>query len=192
MLVLGSVLSFACVPADLADLADLGATGEGPAGSSSNVYREGNAWVQEIKGTMSTAKVIKVSTESGSVRVTGSERNYITYTLRKKVFTSSEETARRRFQQFKITAWTTGETATFRGECETESGRTSVDFDIQVPKNVTLVYVAPKAAVWELRTCSDAPTCRLKAAPSTPTTSAARSRRRPPAGPSTWAPRAAR
>jgi len=137
MLVLASVFSAGCVLADM----DTGAMSEAPAGSSSNVYREGNTWVQEIKGSLGAAKVIKVSTDAGSVRVTGSDRGDITYTLRKKVYTGSEETARKRFEQFKISAWVTGETASFRGSCELQNGRTSVDFDLQVPRGATLVYV---------------------------------------------------
>src|SRR5438046_9806108 len=77
MLVLGSVLSSACVLADVGrgDVGrDAGASSETPAGSSSNIYREGNTWVQEIKGTLGAAKVIKVSTGAGSVRVAGSDR----------------------------------------------------------------------------------------------------------------------
>jgi len=137
MLLLTSVFSAGCVVADM----DTGAMSEAPAGSSSSVYREGNTWVQEIKGTLGTAKAIKVSTDAGSVRVTGSDRGDIAYTMRKKVYTSSEETARKRFEQFKISAWVTGETASFRGSCELQNGRTSVDFDIQVPRGATLVYV---------------------------------------------------
>ena len=140
MLVLASVLSAGCVVVDVADV-DTGSTGEGPAGSSSNVWREGNTWVQEIKGTLGAAKVIKVSTDAGSVRVTGSDRGDISYTLRKKVYSGSEETARRRFETFKISAWVAGDAASFRGTCEAQNGRTSVDFDIQVPRGATLVYV---------------------------------------------------
>ncbi|MDP9268660.1 MAG: hypothetical protein M3P27_10120 [Acidobacteriota bacterium] len=137
MLVLASALSAGCVLADV----DIGGMGDSPAGSSSTVYREGNTWVQETKGTLGAAKVIKVSTDAGSVRVTGSDRGDIAYTLRKKVYSGSEETARKRFEQFKISAWVTGETATFRGTCESQNGRTSVDFDIEVPRGATLVYV---------------------------------------------------
>lgn len=144
ILILGSVLSAACVLADVGHAdqsSDLGGAGDTPAGSSSTVYREGNTWVQETKGTLPNAKVIKVSTDAGSVRVAGSDRADISYTLRKKVYSGSEETARKRFEQFKITAWTVGETAAFRGACESQNGRTSADFDIQVPRSVTVVYV---------------------------------------------------
>ncbi|MBI2678309.1 MAG: hypothetical protein HYX28_05975 [Candidatus Koribacter versatilis] len=144
VVVLGSVLGSACVLADVrgdVGRGDVGASGETPAGSSSSVYRQGNTWVQEIKGTLGNAKVIKVSTDAGSVRVTGSDRGDIAYTLRKKVYSGTEETARKRFEQFKISAWTVGETATFRGSCESQNGRTSADFDIQAPRSVTVVYV---------------------------------------------------
>lgn len=134
---LASVLSAADVVVDLTT----GGMGDAPAGSSSNIYREGNTWVQEIKGTLGAAKVIKVSTDGGSVRVTGSDRGDIAYTLHKRVYTGSEETARKRFELFKISAWVTGDTASFRGMCESQNGRTSVDFDIQVPRGATLVYV---------------------------------------------------
>jgi len=114
---------------------------ETPAGSSSNIYREGNAWVKLTTGELPAAKVIKVSTDAGSVRVTGADRGNITYTLKKRVYGGSEEAARKRFEQFKIAAWVTGEVASFRGQCESTHGRASVDFDIQVPRGVTLVWV---------------------------------------------------
>ena len=145
ILYLGAVLTLAAtlVVADQSwdQATDQRTMGETPAGSSSNVYREGNAWVQQTTGELPAAKVIKVSTDSGSVRVTGADRGNITYTLRKKVYGGSEEAAKRRFEQFKIAAWTTGDVAAFRGQCEARHGRTSVDFDIQVPRNVTLVFV---------------------------------------------------
>jgi hypothetical protein len=119
----------------------MGGVGETPAGSSSNIYREGNAWVQQTTGELPTAKIIKVSTDAGSVRVTGADRGNVSYTLRKKVYGGSEEAAKRRFEQFKIAAWTTGEAAAFRGQCESTHGRASVDFDIQVPRGVQLVFV---------------------------------------------------
>jgi DUF4097 and DUF4098 domain-containing protein YvlB len=119
----------------------VGGTGEVPAGSSSNIYREGSAWVQQTTGELPSAKVIKVSTDAGSVRVSGSDRGNIAYTLRKKAYVGSEEAAKRRFEQFKVTAWTTGEVASFRGQCESVNGRASVDFDIQVPRGVTVVFV---------------------------------------------------
>lgn len=138
-MVLGCWLLAAPAAADV--LAGLSASGEAPAGSGARTYREGNAWVQEITGTLPAAKTIRVSTDSGSVRVSGAAQQNITYTLRKKVYTSSEEAAKRRFQQFKISAWTTGDAATFRGQCETTEGRTAVDFDIKTPREVNLVYV---------------------------------------------------
>jgi DUF4097 and DUF4098 domain-containing protein YvlB len=135
LLLLLSALGFA----DLAT--DLGTLSETPAGSSSNVYREGNAWVQQSTGELPSARLIKVSTDAGSVRVTGSDRGNVAYTLRKKVYTGSEETARRSFERFKISAAMVGDAAMFRGQCEGPTGRTSVDFDIQVPRGVTVVFV---------------------------------------------------
>jgi DUF4097 and DUF4098 domain-containing protein YvlB len=122
-------------------LVDLTTMGETPAGSSSNIYREGNAWVQQTTGSLPGAKTIKVSTDAGSVRVVGGEQQNITYTLRKRAWGGSEEAARRRFEQFKINAWVAADAAIFRGQCETTSGRTSVDFDIQVPRNTNVVLV---------------------------------------------------
>ena len=120
---------------------DLGVGSETPAGSSSNIYREGNAWVQQITGTLPSARLIKVSTDAGSVRVSGSDRGDIAFTMRKKVYTGSEESARRRFEAFKVSAATVGEAAVFRGDCEGSTGRTSIDFDIQVPRGVQVVFV---------------------------------------------------
>ena len=127
--------------ADQSLVVDLGNGAEGPAGSSSNVYREGNAWVQQMTGELRGARMIKVFTDAGSVRVMGSDRDTVSYRLTKKVWTSSEESARRNFELFKISAATVGDAATFRGECHGPYGKTSIDFDIQVPKGMTVVFV---------------------------------------------------
>lgn len=123
----------------LADLATIGTELQG--GSASKIYREGNAWVQEVSGTLPAAKAVKVSTDAGSVRVTGAAQTNVTYVMKKRVYTSSEEAARKRFEQFKVSAATVGEAAVFRGQCESRHGRASVDFEIRAPQGVALVYV---------------------------------------------------
>ena len=43
------------------------------------VYREGNNWVQEMTGTMGTAKNLRVKLASGSVKVQGRSQAGITF-----------------------------------------------------------------------------------------------------------------
>jgi hypothetical protein len=103
-------------------------------------YREGNAWVQEVTGTIPAARNVRVQTETGSVRVQGGGTQQITYTVRKKSYTGSEEQARRDLESFRVTARIQGETALIEG-----SGRSwrrgGVEFNLQVPQSTEVLRV---------------------------------------------------
>jgi DUF4097 and DUF4098 domain-containing protein YvlB len=110
---------------------------------NSRVFREGNAWVEEITGSLPQARNLKVATEIGSVQVNGGNNNEITYTIRKRSNTSSEESARRAFQQFNVTATKRGDYAIFEGNLE--GGRTrrfDVQFILNVPRDIALVKLS--------------------------------------------------
>jgi len=120
--------------------------GGDPAGSTSRVYSEGGAWVQEITGSLPAPRSIKVMTDAGSVKVRGAAQSNLTYVLRKRVKASSEEEARKLFSNFRVQAWSQGEVALFRGQFDSyASGRrrghsASVDFDITTPRAIAAVH----------------------------------------------------
>lgn len=112
-----------------------------PAAAQSNnprLYRSGAEWIQEVAGTFSAGKIVKVKSSSGSIRIQGAAQNNITYTIREHVRAASEEGARRELGHMKFTTYSSGETVILRADCE-GSHRGSIDFDIQVPNQTTLV-----------------------------------------------------
>jgi DUF4097 and DUF4098 domain-containing protein YvlB len=98
----------------------------------------GNEWVQEVSGTFSAGKYVKVRSSSGSIRVQGAQQNNITYTIREHVRAGSEEAARRELARMKFTTYSSGETVVLRADCE-GSNRGSIDFDIQAPAQTAQV-----------------------------------------------------
>jgi hypothetical protein len=106
---------------------------------SSRVYREGNAWVEEITGSLPPARNLKVTTNIGSVTVNGGAQNEIRYTIHKRAYVSSEEAARREFQQFSVTAAKRGDFAIFEGNWEGARPRKfNADFNLAVPRDLAL------------------------------------------------------
>lgn len=106
----------------------------------SRIYRDGSTWVEEITGSIPAARNLRVQTESGTVKVQGGAQGQITYTIRKRAFTSSEESARREFEAFKVNAAKRADTAWLEGEWQGGSARKfSADFSLQVPRELDLV-----------------------------------------------------
>jgi hypothetical protein len=107
---------------------------------NSRIYREGNSWVEEITGTLPQSRNLKVTTDVGSVQVIGGNDNDIRYTIRKRCYGSTEETARRSFQQFGVTAVKRGDFAIFEGSWDGGRARKfNAEFVLTVPREMTLV-----------------------------------------------------
>ncbi len=103
----------------------------------SRVFRQGDSWVEEITGSLPAVRNLRLSTDAGAVRVQGGNQNSINYVIRKRINASSEQAARRRFETFKVSVGTEGDTASIEGEAP-EGGvhRLSVDFSLDVPRNL--------------------------------------------------------
>jgi DUF4097 and DUF4098 domain-containing protein YvlB len=110
---------------------------------NSRVFREGNAWVEEITGSLPQVRNLKVVTDLGSVQVNGGNNNEITYTIRKRSNVSDEAAARRAFQQFSITANKRGDFAVFEGSWEGgRARRFDAQFILNVPRDLALVKLS--------------------------------------------------
>jgi len=108
----------------------------------SRIYRDGSTWVEEITGSLPAARNLRVETQAGMVNVQGGAQGQISYTVRKRAFTSSEEAARREFEAFKINAARRGDSAVFEGEWQGRTARKfSADFSLQVPRDIDLVKI---------------------------------------------------
>ena len=118
--------------------------GENPPESSARVYRQSNAWVQEVNGVLTAARTLRITTDAGSVKIRAAAQPNITYVLKKRVYNCvSDSDAQKYLSQFKITAWQQGDSAVLRGQCEFCGNRKhgSMDFDIVVPKDTALVNI---------------------------------------------------
>lgn len=106
-----------------------------------HISREGGTWGQEITGSLSAVKVLRVKVDMGSVVVRGGQQQGINYVVHTNFKTSSEQDARRQFEQYKITAYIKGDTAWIVGDWQ--GGRQprhfSGEFNINVPREMTLV-----------------------------------------------------
>jgi len=111
------------------------------AGQESKIYREGGAWVEETRGTLAGPHNFKLITNLGSVHIQGVAGNSITYVVKKWVQGSSEQEARRAFEQLHISAGMQGDTAWLKGQGpgNYSRGRSySADFDVQAPRSMAV------------------------------------------------------
>ena len=120
----------------------------------SRVYREGNAWVEEVTGTITDARQLKVQTDVGSVQVQGGTQNEIQYVIKKRSYTGSEEEARRSFDHFKITATRRGDMAMFEGDSEGRSHKFNADFSFTVPRDLSTVKIETEGGAVNVRNIS--------------------------------------
>jgi hypothetical protein len=103
------------------------------------VYRDGSAWVQEITGSLAGARNLHVKVDMGSVRVQGSSQTEITYVIRNSSYSGDEQTSRREFDAYKISASTRGDTAWIVGNWQ--GGRHKIcgsEFVVNVPRDLDL------------------------------------------------------
>jgi DUF4097 and DUF4098 domain-containing protein YvlB len=128
-------IKLASIPVFVAALASLALCQE------TRVYREGNNWVQEMKGDLGAAKNLRVKLAAGSVRVQGGSQAGVTYVIHRKAYTSSEEQARREFESYKISTSVKGDTAWIVAERSRRDSKCSDDFVVNVPRNLVLTKI---------------------------------------------------
>lgn len=118
----------------LALLAPLAATQE------TKVSREGGAWGEEITGSLAAVKNLRVKVDAGSVTLRGGQQQAINYIVHTRSHSSSEQDARRQFENFKVTAWVKGDTAWIVGDWQGKPPHHfSGEFTINVPREMGLV-----------------------------------------------------
>jgi DUF4097 and DUF4098 domain-containing protein YvlB len=106
-----------------------------------HITRDGGAWGQEITGSLAAVKNLRVKVDMGAVVVHGSQQQGINYVVHTRFGDSSEQDARRQFEQYKVTAYVKGDTAWVVGDWQ--GGRRprhfSGEFNITVPREMALV-----------------------------------------------------
>lgn len=114
-----------------------------PAGQAqeTHVSREGGAWAQEITGSLAAVKNLRVKVDMGSVVVRGGQQPGINYVVHTHFGDSSEQDARRQFEQYKVTAYVKGDTAWIVGDWQggRRPRRFSGEFSVVVPRDMALL-----------------------------------------------------
>ena len=111
-------------------------------GQQTRVYRDGDSWTEEVTGSLSAARNLRVQVDFGSVRVQGSSQQDITYVIRTRSYVSDEKQARREFDSYKINATAHGETALIEGDWQGHRHNLcSGEFVINVPHNLDLAKI---------------------------------------------------
>ena len=112
------------------------------AAQQTRVYQEGGSWVEEMTGTLPAARSLRVEAEIGQVHVHGASQPNVTYVIRKRARASSEQSARRQFEAYRVTASNRNDADYI--EAESDGGRFrnfNADFMITVPTNLELAKV---------------------------------------------------
>jgi len=106
-----------------------------------HVTREGGSWCQEITGSLAAVKNLRVKVDMGAVVVHGGQQQGINYVVHTRFGNSSEQDARRQFEQYKITAYVKGDTAWIVGDWQGGSRprHCSSEFSVMVPREMALV-----------------------------------------------------
>jgi DUF4097 and DUF4098 domain-containing protein YvlB len=114
-----------------------------PAGQAqeTHVSREGGAWAQEITGSLAAVRNLRVKVDMGSVVVRGGQQPGINYVVHTHFGDSSEQDARRQFEQYKVTAYVKGDTAWIVGDWQggRRPRRFSGEFSVVVPRDMALL-----------------------------------------------------
>jgi DUF4097 and DUF4098 domain-containing protein YvlB len=120
--------------------------------SNSKFYRQGNDWVQESTGTVSGSRIVRIKAHIGSITVGGASQSNITYTIRWRCNSSSEEQARRYFDSLKMTSSRSGDTTYLVTEAEGYGRRrVSGEFNVVVPRETEVVTAYTDAGNLQLQ-----------------------------------------
>ena len=112
------------------------------AAQETHISREGDAWSQEVNGSLAAVKTLRVKVDVGSVIVKGGSQTGITYVIHTRSNASSEQDARRQFESYKITAYVRGDTAWIVGDWQGRRPRKfSGEFAVNVPREIGLVKI---------------------------------------------------
>jgi DUF4097 and DUF4098 domain-containing protein YvlB len=110
------------------------------ASPAQDIRREGNSWVQTVRGSIAAARNLKLSTGAGSVTVNGADQRDITWVVNKRINNDSEANARRQLDNFNLRATQRADYVVLEGG-GAPGRRMSVDIRVNVPRGTALVKV---------------------------------------------------
>jgi hypothetical protein len=106
------------------------------------VFVDGGNWTQELTGSLTGVRNLRVKVDVGTVKVEGGSQQGVSYVIRNHSYTSSEAKARREFDSYKITAYVRGDTAWIVGDWDGgRPHRFSAEFTVNVPREMDEIKV---------------------------------------------------
>jgi len=106
------------------------------------VYQDNGNWTQEITGALSGVRNLRLKVDMGSVRIAGGSAQGISYVVHSHSYKSSEDKARREFDDFKVSSYVRGDTAWITADWEGGgSHRFSAEFVVNVPREMDEIKV---------------------------------------------------
>jgi DUF4097 and DUF4098 domain-containing protein YvlB len=107
----------------------------------SRVYQDNGNWTQDTTGSLSGVKTLRVKVDMGDVHIAGGSQG-VSYVVHSHSYKSSEDKARREFDDFKVSAYVRGDTAWIVADWEGgRSRRFSAEFMVNVPREINDVKV---------------------------------------------------
>lgn len=113
-------------------------------GQSARVFRDGDSWVEETTGTLPAGHEFRASTDLGSLQVAGtaSQVSQVSYVVRKRSRSSTEQEARQQFELLRISTSRAGDAVVLEGHLLGHNvKRVTADIVVQLPPQTQVVKV---------------------------------------------------
>lgn len=105
--------------------------------ANERIYRDGRYFVLEIVGSVPAQSKLAAETDAGWIKVLGGKQSdKIWFKVNKRVKASSEEQAKRYFEEIRFKAYTSGGTVVLRGEPSQAGHNAMLEMEIQTPRNL--------------------------------------------------------
>lgn len=105
------------------------------------VYRDGRSWVEETNGTLTASRVLRISTDVGTVKVQGGAPAF-KWVVKKRSWANSQSEAKDQFERYRIRAFRGGDAAVLEmRHARSRGSRFGVDIFIEVPREMESIRV---------------------------------------------------
>jgi hypothetical protein len=142
----GAAAGFRGMAAVFALLTFVSAGSYGQGQSQTKVYQQGPQWVEEFSGFAPLSHVLKVMMSVGAIHLEGGGSEQISYTVKERCVRSTQEAARKIFDQFRVFTARKADTTIIQGDWlgGKELNDLIADVFVQVPRSVDAVALNAK------------------------------------------------
>jgi hypothetical protein len=110
------------------------------------IFRDGRSWVEETNGTLPASRVLRISTDIGSVKVQGGAPTF-RWVIKKHSWAGSQAEAKDQFDRYKVRVYRTGDAAVLemRRTTSLRGNRFSVEMYLEVPREMDSIRIETQA-----------------------------------------------